>query len=125
MTNNEVIAEFMGAEKGLSTEAYPNVYTGVSHNMMGIITVDVSRMKFHTSWDWLMPVVEKIEDLEVVDRFDIYKNDVYIWAEDYLENKCRIELSYGEIHNPDYSTKIEAVYNAILTFIKWYNTQNQ
>ena len=38
--NNRLIAEFMGAE------GHP-----------------LDQMKYHTSWDWLMPVIEKIETL--------------------------------------------------------------
>ncbi len=49
MKENKLIAEFMGMEnylyhfQGYDTDMY---YTD-------------SELKFHTSWDWLMPVVEK------------------------------------------------------------------
>ena len=50
MNNNKLIAEFMGYD--IITEAEKDKFPTV------LTTKDV---KYHTSWDWLMPVVEKIE----------------------------------------------------------------
>ena len=66
MNDNKLIAEFMGAKPlvlGGSTE----------YEMYGVLDciedgVDEKHyyiddeMRFHESWDWLMPVVRKIED---------------------------------------------------------------
>jgi len=68
MNNNKLIAEFMGA---VGTPKYNptewDVYiTGCldvdsdDENAQHFYTPD--EMKYHTSWDWLMPVVEKIEN---------------------------------------------------------------
>lgn len=56
MENNKLIAEFMGGYTpyerfGDSTEYY---YKG--HY------VTLENMKFQTSWDWLMPVIKKINE---------------------------------------------------------------
>ena len=69
MKDNKLIAEFMGA-KG-HPKYNPNewdVYiTGCldvdsdNENAQHFFTLD--QMKYHTSWDWLMPVIEKIETL--------------------------------------------------------------
>tara|TARA_R100001463_G_scaffold70799_5_gene124489 strand:+ start:288 stop:602 length:315 start_codon:yes stop_codon:yes gene_type:complete len=53
MTDNKIIAEFMGVEK---------------ENGLYLFTTPMDDYKtdtlyFDTSWDWLMPVVEKIETL--------------------------------------------------------------
>ncbi len=79
--------------------------------------------KYNTSWNWLMPVVEKIESIDVGEilngKGQGYKNQFKIWS-----NACLIEPSnWGgplikQICAP---TKIEAVYKAIVEFIKWYN----
>ena len=64
MKDNKLIAEFMGANP---TKESTNVY---AYDMYGIIdTIEdgvneqhfflSSEMKFHSSWDWLMPVVKK------------------------------------------------------------------
>lgn len=69
MDSNRLIAEFMGAEghpKYNPTEW--DVYiTGCldvdsdNENAQHFFTPD--QMKYHTSWNWLMPVIEKIETL--------------------------------------------------------------
>jgi len=47
MNNNKLIAEFIGRD---------DVYQGMSEARAKRI------YNYHTSWDWLMPVVQKIED---------------------------------------------------------------
>lgn len=74
--------------------------------------------KYHSSWDWLMPVVLKINTM---DNFDY---SVKIFTMD-----CQIENSKGEIiarceckYNPD--ELINSVWEAVVEFIKWYNQNN-
>lgn len=71
---------------------------------------------FHSDWNWLMKVVEKIESLEH-------------WTETSggLQNICLIGSinSSCESFKAVAETKIEAVYTACLEFIKWYNEQKQ
>lgn len=65
---------------------------------------------FNTSWDWLMPVVEKIELMEWCIRVENwpkkfkspYKEHYSVWM---------------------WLSKIEAVFNAVYQFITWYNKQ--
>lgn len=76
--------------------------------------------KYNSSWDWLMPVVEKIEDLE----FDEFK-PVAVSIE-CLE--CEIkDYRKGALHFAYFEgkTKIESVWQAVIQFIQWYNTQPQ
>lgn len=74
------------------------------------LTVDL--LKFHTDWNWLMPVVEKINDLNNV--VEIHEN----WVRVVNNEKSDVlaDIVAG--------TMKESVYNACLDFIKWYNTQN-
>ena len=51
LENNKLIAEFM---------EYPDLGT----------KGDFSYLNYHTSWDWLMPVVEKILDISFQDEGD-------------------------------------------------------
>lgn len=69
-------------------------------------------MNFHSNWNLLMEVVEKIEMLGFI--FSIKKN----WAK-ITKDKIVIVVRWEED-----KTKIEAVYNASLEFIKWYNENN-
>ena len=62
-----------------------------------------------------MPVVEKIESIsKQKNGFMIYRNVVSI---DNSEIKTIQHIN-------DNRTKIEAVYDAVIYFIKWYNEQN-
>ena len=71
MEYNKLIAEFMGAnpfresvnEDVLSYEMYgliESIEDGVYEKHFFL----PSEMKFHTSWDWLMPVIENIDHLQ-------------------------------------------------------------
>lgn len=78
---------------------------------------EMKNLKYHESWDALMPVVEKIESLA---------GDIGHFNVDISECCCRI-YQYG--YKPKFKTtdgrftKIEAVYNVIVQFILWYNNQ--
>jgi len=93
---------------------------------------------FAESWDWLMPVVEKIEttvyqfriDLNeltekreltqsTVAPFDFYDHDTKEWV--YKLELERTGISFG---GERFKTKIEAYYVATVEFIKWYNAKN-
>ena len=94
--------------------------------------------KFHYSWDWLMPVIEKIDKL-YWRGFPILVNIGSSGAIISINKSSACGAKYvgeSEISNTlnfnyfnDYDgaikiTKMEAVYEAVVTFIKWYN-QNQ
>lgn len=80
-------------------------------------------------FNFLMQVVEKIENLtdkesRVIYDFTIYSDAVII--QDQLENPLFIVNKSEEIGSLQkesilFETKIEAVYNACVEFIKWWN----
>lgn len=70
--NNKLIAEFMGVK--LDNEFWS------------------ANFQYYTSWDWLMPVMKKIEDIN---------GKVFI------------------------TTSLEANYNMVVEYIKWYNENNK
>lgn len=123
---NRLIAEFMG-------------YDFIAENSHFIVResdyLEPYHHKFNSSWDWLMPVVEKIETLgyhvqigiatatagasntqcAVISKFtDFGHYDMY--------NKYFYPPQYGWSSK---STKIESCWNACIEFIKWYNNQKQ
>ena len=106
--NNKLITEFMGYYK----------YAWIGHTMY-IFEDDNHRaevdLHYHSDWNWLMPVVEKIESLG-------YKVDISKWENSQY---CGIYLNGKKIAGNETNTKIEAVYNACIEFIKWYITQNK
>lgn len=76
----------------------------------------LQQFKYHSDWNLLMLVVDKIESKEIdLDVSVVTKND-----------KCRIyrhkntyyEYAVTEIHEG--GKKIDAVFNAVIQFIQWY-----
>lgn len=70
-------------------------------------------LKYHTSWDWLMPVVEKIEN-------EIAKVEITGLQGNFL---CRIRQGNNIIERSCYA-KIATVYGSCVDYIEWYNTHN-
>jgi hypothetical protein len=69
---------------------------------------------YQKSWDWLMPVVEKIEGYGF--SVFIHNDGCYIKPTYYFGNFPAI----GNIGD----SKIGATYKAVLAFINWYNTKS-
>lgn len=112
---NKLIAEFMGSSfktykkghirKDTVTVCYFD--DGMSPFSGG---VSIENLKYHSSWDWLMPVVEKIETIDFV---------VII-----KQGECVIVNNSG--NTPKFiqqvsTTKIESTWLACVEFIEWYN----
>lgn len=102
-TDNELIAEFMGATPCIVRVKSIGDERGYECDDFKLPT---DELRYHTSWNWLMPVVEKI--LEIVDEETREINS---------EGLAIFELAIG--------TPISEVYKAAVEFIKFYNSQNQ
>ena len=107
--NNRLIAEFEGYKVDYGFDKKGVLFAG--HH------IRLNQLRYHESWDWLMPVVEKIENLEPNTRLDISRkvNGVHlvdIWQGLY----CR-STAYSK-------DKKEATYQAVIQFIEWYNSQS-
>jgi hypothetical protein len=87
--NNKLIADFMYEE-----------------------TMPISQMEYHTSWDWLMPVVENIESNE---KYDV---EILQYGTRILENCKEIVTNVANI---SFDKKIDHTYHAVVEFIKWNN----
>jgi hypothetical protein len=100
MMKNKRIAEFMGMEFGDDgTMCYDD-----AENRHPPTPTDM--LAFHTSWDWLMPVVQKCYDLE-----DEEMNNLGATAD--------ISMYLTDVD-------IQGVYSAVSEFIKQHTiTQNQ
>ncbi len=126
ISGNKLIAEFMGAKKtGASTSLgngkISNEYrVNVTEQIEAIFYDkegawnDFKDLKFHSSWDWLMPVVEKIESLS--------KNPCIQWWATIYANTCSIaDEDENVICDVPANTKIEATWKAVIDFITWHN----
>lgn len=80
---------------------------------------------YHNDFSCLMEVVENIERLEEVDYFRIEIAQVRIVASKNEDDfyHCTEYSNNGRFLDTEggFITKIEAVYNAVINFIKWYN----
>jgi hypothetical protein len=89
MKENKLIAEFWGMELGIDK----TMYYDDAENLHP--PTPINELKFHKSWDWLRPVVEKIEQVH--------------------------EGVPQELMNVNLFSTIDEVYNAVVEFINEYN----
>ena len=88
MKNNKLIAEFMGV---VFYDDESQFYSANGVHMGG-------RLYYHTSWDWLMPVVQKCFDTQQPSE-----------GQHYFINESLLTM------------KIEVVYDRVVEFIKENN----
>ncbi len=86
--NNKIIAEFMDKDVALLESVGIEKYTS-------------DELQYHKSWNWLMPVVKKIDNL---------------FGEDDT-----IDDIINRVHNAILQFDRKKVYNAVVEFIKWHN----
>ncbi len=70
--------------------------------------------KYNSSFDWLVPVVEKLEKLGVGFAIDPYG----IILTEYLSGE---EKEIYQFVNDDHYKKIDQIYNCVVAGIKWHN----
>jgi hypothetical protein len=119
---NRLIAEFEGMKHvNDDPEVYPEGYM-YSENEG---TWKVSDLQYHASWDWLMPVVEKINSVPF-QHCHITKFQCIITTEArdstgfLIAPTKTINVAYREISK---KPLIEIVWEAVLQYIKFYNSQ--
>ena len=98
--NNKMIAEFMD---------YTHVLLPVS---VGLEYYDGDEMEYYTDWNWLMPVVEKIESLGY--EFFIVENRVEVAHNTDHSIETIIDLTF-------HGGKRGATYRGVVEFINQYN----
>ena len=128
MENNKLIAEFMGVKIGVDSYSYRPGQSDL---------LKEENLNYHKSWDWLMPVVEKIESLDLKEYGyqwegidgEIEYNNGSICVE-IEQDRCWIymKLQLDPFHTFNektrgisFPTKIEATYAAVVEFIEYYN----
>ena len=124
--NNRLIALFMGSEEDhngefdlFGTSSLGNVFQDVeADNSDAKHFFSPEEMKFHNNWDWLMPVVEKIET--------IFNGDIPIVS--ISQESCEIEFyDYQRDDQPTYFAhggKLKSTLDCVVSFIEWYNQQS-
>lgn len=106
--NNKLIGEFMGLEQHGD---YFQIEDGALMEITGCERGEVTslgymftsdQLKYHQSWDWLMPVIEKARQLKFYDSERLVSNI----------DKSLLKLD------------LIATYRNLVDFIKWYNQQD-
>lgn len=134
------IAVFMCLEKYNNYWSHPGESNTISQTL-----------GFSHDWQWLMPVVEKIQRdyrfdvvLKEYDRTDGgYSSSItifdYSWTHYYWANYERIQAEikvqtdkaakYGEVYKSEHhqivESKLQAVYQCVCRFIEWWEKQNK
>lgn len=126
---NKLIAEFIGwSENGF----YPTPFDDA-----GCVNGEASsicrewNLKFHSSWNWLMPVVEKIESIHTNDDcrhkgYELCMNgkiDAYFLNPSTGETVVSVPFCDFDDNNSQPMPTIEVVWRLCVEFLKWYNNQ--
>lgn len=139
--NNKMIAEFMGGlwnessqKYGIGNAQYLDI--GTFKNLVKAkYHYSLNELSYHSDWNWLMEVVEKIESLNlgnttiktVFSEEDLYINSnvsfLIMYKECYVNFFGEMKVYENWISVTECNSKIEAVYTACVEFIKWYNEQ--
>lgn len=122
LEGNRLIADFMGVK--ITGTKY-----GCNHQLVTCAYPNYSNLKYHSSWDWLMPVVERIENLESGkwyihiqgNTIDIEDGNEGIGLWDFhINNDDPIMSAYPNDKN---LKPIQALWLACVEFVNWYNNQ--
>ena len=114
--NNKLIADFIGLER--NDQGYLNDHNSMDY-LAGFPSWDYGRLpleqlRFDVDWNWLMYVVNFIGDKTGYELIMYYSSSY--WNQ-FGDNPIGVE--YGGYQH------ISGIYEAVVEFIKWYNTQNQ
>lgn len=113
INGNKLIANFMGGIDYL-----------MKQHWKGLMSVEAElyypeEMQFHKRWDWLMPVVEKIETIcgeSNIVKLHFQNNHIC-----YFRNTHNIEVG----KRGENISKIKAVYTAVINFIEFQNERGE
>ena len=102
--NNKLIAEFMGyklmpCNRGKAWERPTLSSIHDDYKLHGVLHTG-NELKFHKSWDWLMPVVNDIIN---------------------SRDEQNLRLEFTDLNYALCTTNIELVYKAVVEFITEYN----
>lgn len=76
-----------------------------------IVEINPEELNYHKSWDSLMPVVEKIEE--------IYGQDIIIFGHNCFLHITTDNDDFVTSHSDHSDTKFLAIYKSVVDFIKY------
>lgn len=124
---NKLIAEFMGCYGSTLWAGGQEVYrygfkdTHITErwNESEFATIT----PYHTSWDWLIPVVEKIGQIDITPppNYEGYRIEIVVRGYVRITRRGMTEI-FANVSRE--GGLIQAIYKAVIDFIKFYNTQS-
>jgi len=118
MKNNKLIAEFMGATEQDYDEFGIGMLFPKLEKYMERQAPSISELKYNSSWDWLIPVVIKIELLYYNKKSKKYDGILHKYMEETnFEKDWYIEGNYFAL----IFKNMDELYKIVVEFIKWYN----
>ncbi len=112
LEGNKLIAVFMGDY--FDTGLEPSYY--IRYNK----EYKLEDSQFHCSWDWMMPVVDKINGMGKAYSFAIFKSYVSLTVEKGGKVFKDYSFAYSEYITPTQTGK-EAAFKLLVKFVKWEN----
>jgi len=120
IANNKLIAEFMGMEV---------IYDGISYffyytDKKGIERVTQINNLYNDSWEWMMPVIEKINSFQakyVGSGVSLHHRNCLLGYHASSNGSHVYEKSFDTYKNDQTKTLLENTFDAIVEFINWYN----
>lgn len=110
--SNELIAKFMGGEYRTDLS-----FTFIKEGWLNTPANDCRQIaqsydfKYHSSWDWLIPVFNKCQELLRTMEGTVKVANQHL----YLSNSLDF---FGTLN-------IEKMYSAIINFIEWFNSNQE
>ena len=108
MKDNKIIAEFMELETKTFSSGIVNYY---HQDIAEGSFFEDNELSYNLSWDWLMPVVEKIESLR-----DANGN-----AYRFTIDMCNAQIEETNIEILGGRFKLDTTHKAVVQFINQYN----
>lgn len=102
LEGNKLIAEWLGMSIKLGN--FKESFVGW-YETKGMLSVDYIRpesLQFHSSWDWLVPIIHVINALPHIKHGHILQ-------------LADLEIAWSR-------KKIEEIFESVIKFITWYNT---
>lgn len=108
--NNILLAEFMGVWESEKDYFYFPIFERAFKK---------EEYRFHNDWNWLMMVVDGIENIEVngsTFTFELNKDSVHIFE---------YGKYYGEIITVEGGGRMRDLYHACVEFVKWHTKETK
>lgn len=129
ITGNKLIAVFMGYDKipkGHYKEMNPELTYYGNMDSYGTVTNLMSEndLKYHTSLDWLIPAVQKIQSIDIspAPNYRGYHIEIVIQGYVKIEGSPMPPIFINVYRE---GSLIKAVWQAVVQFIQWYNSSKQ